>query len=81
VADVIRGNEHVRPSASKTDLYGEYGPPEVYTEWSAIYPSGREIPVLREHHWPGPDNRGDDARPCEHYARARVPGTSEGERT
>lgn len=79
VADAIRGNAHVKPSASKTDLYGEYGSPEVYTEWSAVYPSGREVPVLREHRWPGPVVSADDVKPCEHYAPARIPTATEGD--
>ena len=69
VADTIRLSEPVKPTASKTDLHGTYGEPEVYTEWSAIYRSGREVPVLREHRWPGPEGE-PDAKPCEHY----VPG-------
>jgi hypothetical protein len=43
---------------SRSDLGGEYGPPEVYTEWG--YDDG--WPVLRDCRWPGSD------RPCEHYA-------------
>ena len=76
VADVIRHSEHVKPTASKTDLSGEYGDPEVFTEWSVTYPSGREVAILREHRWPGrPDDHGPvaDARPCEHYALRQPP--------
>lgn len=67
VADIIRASEHVKPTASKTDLDGAYGEPEVYTEWSVVYPSGNEIPVLREHRWPGLILDDPNARPCEHY--------------
>lgn len=66
VADAIRLSEPVKPTASKTDLHGTYGEPEVYTEWSAIYQSGREVPILREHRWPSPEGE-PDAKPCEHY--------------
>lgn len=71
VADAIRVSEPIKPTSSKTDLDGTFGAPEVFTEWSAIYQSGREVPVLREHRWPGPDGE-PDAKPCEHY----VPGAS-----
>ena len=72
VADVIRAHDKVAPSSSKTDLFGTYGQPEVYTEWSVVYPSGREMPLLREHRWPGPEG-GPDAKPCEHYAPTNMP--------
>lgn len=72
VADAIRSAECVKPTASKTDPSGTYGTPEIYTEWSAIYPSGREVPVLREHRWPG-DEGEPDAKPCEHYVPRRHP--------
>ena len=70
VADAIRHCESLKPTASKTDLDGEYGEPEVFTEWSVIYPSGREVPVLREHRWPSGSDGVVDLKPCEHYARS-----------
>lgn len=77
IADLIRGSEHVFPSASKTDPDGMYGKPEVYTEWSARYPSGREVPVLREHRWPGLHQGDADAGPCEHYVPTTEPTAPE----
>jgi hypothetical protein len=78
VADVIRLCEHVKPVSSKTDLGGTYGEPEVFTEWAVIYPSSREVPILREHRWPGPEGE-PDAKPCEHYVPADTRVTSPGE--
>jgi len=45
VADAIRVSEPIKPTSFKTDLSGVYGEPEVYTEWSAIYQSGR-LPLM-----------------------------------
>lgn len=47
--------------SSKTDLDGEYGRAEVFTEWGY---RETDVPVLRDIRWPK-----DDA-PCEHYAFA-----------
>ena len=69
VADVIRACEHVKPTSSKTDLYGEYGPPEVFTEWSVFFSSGREVALLREHRWPSAIPGEADVKRCEHFAR------------
>jgi hypothetical protein len=44
--------------ASKTDIDGEYGTPEIYTEWGR---KATDEPVLRDYRWPNSD------RPCEHY--------------
>ena len=65
VADLIRHSEHVKVSASKTDLYGQYGEPEVYTEWVT---ANAETVVLREHRWPSPHSGEPDPYRCEHYA-------------
>lgn len=70
VADIIRQHPCVKPSASRTQLEGPGA--EVYTEWSAVYPSGREVPVLRETRYPG-EYRGDpDRLPCEHHVPTRA---------
>lgn len=72
VADIIRTNEHVKPSASRTQLEGPGA--LVYTEWSVTFPSGREVAVLRETRYPG-ENRGDpDRLPCEHHCPTRIEG-------
>lgn len=59
--------------AGRTDLSGEFGPPQIFTEW------GRregEVPVLRDVRWPPEPVGGEsivdaamrpDAKPCEHY--------------
>lgn len=72
VADIIRAHPNVTPSASRTQLEGPGA--EVYTEWSAVYPSGREIPVLRETRYPGEYPGDPDRQPCEHHCPTRTEG-------
>lgn len=67
VADVIRASSHVHPYCGRSDLTGEFGAPEVFTEWGI---RDRDVTVLREHRFPGADLAGPDRKPCEHY----VPG-------
>lgn len=43
--------------SSRTDMTGEFGPPEIFTEWG--YDESR--PLLRDHLWPG------NYAHCEHY--------------
>jgi hypothetical protein len=52
------------PGAARTDLGGEFGEPEIYTEW---WDRATEVPMLRD--WRFPQISGDkpDRRPCEHY--------------
>lgn len=66
VADVIRHSEHVTPYGGRSDLGGQYGDPEVYTEWG-LKNSEKEVAVMREYRWPAPDFDGPDTRPCEHW--------------
>ena len=68
VADVIRGNEHVTPFSSKTDLSGEYGEPEVYTGWAVETKASGTVTVLHEHRWPSSHSGKPDPYRCEHYA-------------
>lgn len=66
--ELLRDQPDLRVSASKTDIGGEFGEPEIYTEWS-----GRdEVPVLREHRWPAEDFNGADEKPCEHYKAVKI---------
>lgn len=65
VADLLRMNEEVVPASSKTDLSGQYGEPEVFTEWTT---RDGEHSVLREHRWPSPHSGEPDPYVCEHYA-------------
>ncbi len=44
--------------SSLTDIDGEYGPPEIFTEWGYRV---TDVPVLRDYRWPG------SGRPCEHF--------------
>jgi hypothetical protein len=53
------GESGIGVLSSKTDLDGEYGRAEVFTEWGY---RGTEVPVLRDIRYTK-----DDA-PCEHYA-------------
>ena len=69
VADIIRDHPCVKPSAGRTQVEGPGA--EVYTEWSAIYPSGREVPVLRETRYPGERQGDPDRLPCEHHVPTR----------
>lgn len=66
-ADVIRASAHVHPYSGRSDLHGEFGEPEVFTEWGI---RDRDISVLREHRFPGPDLTGPDRKSCEHYVPA-----------
>lgn len=71
VADVIRDHPNVKPSASRTQLEGPGA--EVYTEWTAVYPSGNEVVVLRETRYPSDERGGPDRLPCEHHVPLRWP--------
>ena len=72
VADVIRHSDHVTVYASHTDLSGEHGAPEVYTEWGIkALPDGRERPVLREWRFPSALADGPDRLPCRHAVPTR----------
>jgi len=57
------------PIASRTDLGGKFGDPEMFTEWGE---RAVEVPVLRDYRFP-PRYREElstllpDTRPCEHY--------------
>lgn len=68
-ADEIRRAPFITAYGGRSDLGGTYGEPEVYTEWGI---RGRDIPLLREHRFPGLDLAGPDRKPCEHYAPADV---------
>lgn len=70
VADLIRGHELVHVNSSKTDLSGEYGEPEIYTEWSVTLKDGTAKVVMREHKWPSQTGNYTDRYRCEHYVRA-----------
>ena len=61
-ADVIRSHPAIKPLSGRSDLGGEYGPPEVYTEWGFE----DDTAVMREHRYPDPDG-GSDRKPCTHY--------------
>lgn len=50
--------------ASFTDMDGEYGDPQMRTEWVA---RDGEEPVLREVRWPSRVVGERDPRPCEHW--------------
>jgi len=57
------------PIASRTDLGGEFGDPEMFTEWGD---RATEKPLLRDYRWPPryreePSTLLPDTRPCEHY--------------
>lgn len=69
VADVIRAHPNVKPSAGRTQVEGPGA--EIYTEWSACYPSGREVIVLRETRYPGERAGDPDRLPCEHHVPTR----------
>ena len=60
VADRLRPGMTVLSSLS--DLGGEYGEPQVYTEWGTE--DGR--PLMREWRYPSGYFDGSDRRPCEH---------------
>jgi hypothetical protein len=69
VADLIRFNEDVKPSSSRTDMSGSRtGEPEVYTEWSYESHSAGDLVVLHEHRWPSLHSLATDPYRCEHYA-------------
>jgi hypothetical protein len=51
--------------ASRSDLGGEFGDPEVFTEWGH---KETDLPVLRDIRYPAVDMAGTDLKPCEHYA-------------
>ena len=53
--------------ASLTDLDGEYGDPEMFTEW---WDRQTEKPVLRDRRYPSREAGQRDLRPCEHYVCA-----------
>ncbi len=70
VADVIRHSEHVTVYASHTDIGGEHGAPEIYTEWGLR--GDREIAVLREWRYL-PYHEGEpDRKPCEHHVPTKA---------
>jgi hypothetical protein len=73
VADAIRASEFVQAYAGRSDLYGEFGEPEVYTEWGI---RDRDIPVLREWRYPGVDGA-PDPKPCRHVVPAREESTDD----
>lgn len=54
--------------AGRTDLTGEYGRPEIFTEWGHLE---TDVPVLRDVRYPSPTG-GADTAPCEHYAPETV---------
>lgn len=64
---VHRSDPRLTVLASRTDLDGEFGAPEIFTEWGT--PEGE--PVLREHRYPdhaNPDGSSrPDVQPCEHF--------------
>lgn len=64
-ADVIRAAEIVKPTSSLTDLTGEFGEPQIFTEWSIERTDGSFSVVLRENRWPR-----DPDRDCEHWTPA-----------
>lgn len=61
-ADVIRDHPAMKPLAGCSDLGGEFGPPEIYTEWG--FDDGTV--VMRESRFPALDG-GPDRKPCEHF--------------
>ena len=68
VADVIRHSEHTTVYASHTDIGGEHGAPEIYTEWGI---KDHEVPVLREYRFLPYVEGQPDRKPCEHYVPTR----------
>ena len=53
-------------TSSLTDLGGQFGEPEVYTEWGD---RDTERPMLRNRRYPQLGSGGPDRKPCEHWAR------------
>lgn len=72
--DELKASRDLKPFASRTDLGGEFGDPEIFTEWGD---PTTDTPVLRDHRYPplytGLDTdptayaQRPDTRPCEHY--------------
>lgn len=58
--------------AGRSDLFGEFGSPKVFTEWG----TADETPVLRDIRHPAIDNEPGktlpDRLPCEHYVPEAV---------
>ena len=71
VADVIRHSEHTTVYASHTDIGGEHGAPEIYTEWG-IKDDDAERPVLREWRYLPYYEGEPDRKPCLHLVPTRA---------
>jgi len=54
--------------SSLTDFDGQYGDPQMFTEW---WDKATERPVLRDRRYPGRPGQ-PDPRPCEHYLAERT---------
>jgi hypothetical protein len=55
---------HLVPGVVKTDITGEYGPPQMYMEW---WSNGVDKPVLKDIRHPAYFPGDPDRLPCEHY--------------
>lgn len=67
--------DNLSVSAAYTDLYGEFGEPEVFTEW---FDKRTCRAVLKESRFPSLTYPiGIDRKPCEHFAAARGEGEQE----
>jgi hypothetical protein len=71
--DELKADRDLVPIVGRTDMGGEYGDPEIYTEWGD---RATEKPVLRDRRFPplftGTEEpldyaRKPDPKPCEHY--------------